>query len=395
MKRVSKEALYEGLVVAEPLVDKDNQVLLEANAVLTERNIELLRSWQVSFVRVREAGDTDESLVAQLHADRERERQEKTTKSAPTGDPMVRLGLTESVIRTILAGDDSVVVAGAGTLLRPIALRQYDDFSAALTSYLESNRSQELPYKALHEISVQILRYLLSTPGVVGYALRPSIRPVAELARHTLSVAVWAGKIAQLLRLPARDMSNVVYGAILHDIGKVALAEDIAFPKRKLTRDEQREYQSHVVLGLALVKDKNWVPKEVMLILAQHHELRDGSGFPMQTKGEKIHLLARIIGLADAIDAAVHPLRGKSLSLPQLAETLPLWQNRYDPALCFAVKQYLEDFILSNRVILNDGRQGEVIYRHYAFREPIIRTAEGEVVDLNREAGVQVEQYRL
>ena len=115
----------------------------------------------------------------------------------------------------------------------------------------------------------------------------------------------------------------------------------------------------------------------------------------MQTKGEKIHLLARIIGLADAIDAAVHPLRGKSLSLPQLAETLPLWQNRYDPALCFAVKQYLEDFILSNRVILNDGRQGEVIYRHYAFREPIIRTAEGEVVDLNREAGVQVEQYRL
>ncbi len=396
MKRVGKRDFYEGLVMAEALVDKDNQVLLEANTVLTCRHIELLHSWDISFVRVREPADTDESLEAQLKKDREAEEQEKAApKSSGADGPLVRLGLTENAVYAILTGDDSVVAPGAGTLLRPVALRQYDGFSASMTSYLVGGRGQEVAYKALNEIAVQILRYVLATPGVVGYALRPSTRPVAEVARHTLAVTVWSGKIAQLLHLSAREMGNVVYGAILHDIGKASLPENVASPKRKLTKGEETLYRSHVVSGLALLKDKTWIPKEVLLILAQHHERMDGSGFPMQTAGDKIHPLSRIVGLADDIDKAMHPIRGKALSLPELAEALPFWQREHDPSLCFLIKQYLEDFILSNRVILNDGRQGEVIYHHYTFREPIIRTAEGDVLDLNREAGVQVEQYRI
>jgi len=80
MKRVGEKDLYEGLVMAEALVDKDDQVLLEANTVLTCRHIELLHSWDISFVRVREPGDTEESLAKQLQADREQEEREEQEK---------------------------------------------------------------------------------------------------------------------------------------------------------------------------------------------------------------------------------------------------------------------------------------------------------------------------
>ncbi len=391
MQRLARKDLHAGLVMAEALLDKDNQVLLEANTVLTARHLELLAAWQVDFIRVREAGDTDASLAEQLALARQAERREPP---APP-DNLLLLGISGRAVETILAGGVEAGADGAGTLLRPAALRQYDDILTALSMCLVSVRGQELALKQLNETAVLILRYLLATPGVVGYTMRPLARPVAEIARHTLSVSIWAGKIAQLLRLSAREMSNVVYGAVLHDVGKTVLPEAVAFPTQRLTGEQQAQYRSHVALGVSLLKDKNWIPKDALLILAQHHERQDGSGFPMQTPGEKIHRLSRIIALADSIDRALHPARKPALTLPELAETLPFWQTTHDPSLCFLVKQYLEDFIFSNRITLNDGRQGEIIYRHHAFREPVIRTADGEVIDLNRQADVRVEQYRL
>ena len=389
MKRLPRTELHEGQVMAEALLDKDNQVLLEANTVLTARHLELLEAWHVEFIRIREPGDTDASLAAALAAERGAERRPQPPSN------LELLGISARAVETLLAGGLEAGPAGAQTLFRSAAMRQYDDFLAALAPCLVNVRGQEMTLKQLNETAVLILRYLLSTPGVVGYAMRPSTRPVVELARHTLAVSIWAGKIAQLLRFSAREMSNVVYGAVLHDVGKTLLPEAVAFPTKKLTPEEDAQYRSHVALGVSLLKDKTWMPKDVLLILAQHHERLDGSGFPMQTRGEKIQLLARIVALADAIDRALHPTHGAALTLPELAERLPFWQAKHDPALCFLVKQYLEDFICSNRITLNDGRQGEIIFRHHAFREPVIRTEDGEVIDLNRQAEVRVEQYRL
>lgn len=119
---------------------------------------------------------------------------------------------------------------------------------------------------------------------------------------HVVRVAELAGRTGEALHLPIVRLRHVMLGALLHDIGKLGIGDDILTKPGRLTDDEYTEIQRHTLIGDELLRTaESLVP--VAPIVRAHHERLDGYGYPDQLAGDAIPLEARIIAVCDAYDA--------------------------------------------------------------------------------------------
>lgn len=103
-------------------------------------------------------------------------------------------------------------------------------------------------------------------------------------------------------------------GGFLHDVGKTKLPPAIAnMQYERMNRDEKVIYHSHTEVGFQLLAQSKTIPEDILLIVAQHHELADGSGFPKGIKDFQISPLARVVSLANAFVERIAD-EGKPLS---------------------------------------------------------------------------------
>jgi len=124
-----------------------------------------------------------------------------------------------------------------------------------------------------------------------------------ETFGHSITVAKYCQALAQLvgIRDPA-ELDNIRKGALLHDIGKIAIPDAILKKPTLLSAAEWQKIKLHPVLGYGLIKEIKMV-KEVGNVILYHHERYDGSGYPKGLKKEAIPLEARMFAVADALDA--------------------------------------------------------------------------------------------
>lgn len=119
---------------------------------------------------------------------------------------------------------------------------------------------------------------------------------------HNYRVTYYSVKIAEKMALPPRQIEELIKGAFLHDIGKIAISDNILLKPGKLDAEEFQIMQSHVTHGVDIVKDGSWLA-EARKVILYHHEKVDGSGYPQGLVGEAIPLEARIFAIADVFDA--------------------------------------------------------------------------------------------
>ena len=119
---------------------------------------------------------------------------------------------------------------------------------------------------------------------------------------HVERVVIYSRIIAEGLGLDIEDKNNLVYGAYLHDIGKINISKEILNKKGKLTDEEWNELKQHPENGVEIIKPVKSLEKVIPLIL-HHHERYDGKGYPYNLKGEEIPYLSRILTIADSFDA--------------------------------------------------------------------------------------------
>lgn len=119
---------------------------------------------------------------------------------------------------------------------------------------------------------------------------------------HCSRLARYAELFAQYLELPAADRAALHSGAILHDIGKIAIPDRILLKPGKLTADEWSVMKQHAALGAELCAAMKTLQPAVPII-RHHHERWDGSGYPDGLRGNEIPELAQIFQLVDIFDA--------------------------------------------------------------------------------------------
>jgi len=120
--------------------------------------------------------------------------------------------------------------------------------------------------------------------------------------RHSEDVARYALFLARQLGVDGELLSALHHSALLHDVGKISMPDDILRKPGALTADEVEIVQQHAVLGGALVRDLD-NGELIADGVRHHHERWDGSGYMSRLAGEDIPLIARIIAVADAFSA--------------------------------------------------------------------------------------------
>ena len=222
---------------------------------------------------------------------------------------VVVLGGTEEARarRTALAIGQAVSEE-AGELVRPAV------------GFVHAGAGHEDPDPVLKTALFALRQARAGTDGVVGFPAPTEIpqtggRPggVVEalvgaleakdpgLGEHLLNTSEIAGGIAREMSLPEEEVEDLIVGALLHDVGKIGIPDQILHKPGRLTEDEYERMKGHPVVGVEIVSPVSALAGALPAI-GHHHERFDGSGYPAGLSGEDIPLAARVVAVADAFD---------------------------------------------------------------------------------------------
>jgi len=121
---------------------------------------------------------------------------------------------------------------------------------------------------------------------------------------HSTRLAEWALHVAGELGLDQSYLGDIEVAALLHDIGKIGIADAILNKPAKLTAEEYELMKKHPEYGWAVLRQVPGMERASLIIL-HHHESYDGKGYPGGLKGEEIPIGSRIVSVIDAFDAMV------------------------------------------------------------------------------------------
>ena len=164
---------------------------------------------------------------------------------------------------------------------------------------------------------------------------------------HSLRVAIYAKEIARRMGISGEAQQMLYYIALLHDIGKIGIPDNILNKPGSLTEEERKIIQKHSTIGGSILKDFNSIPG-IAEGAMYHHERYDGKGYDTGLSGNDIPLFARIICVADAFDAmsSARCYRKKLTKSKIIQEIVDNAGAQFDPAITKHILDMIEDDII-------------------------------------------------
>lgn len=152
--------------------------------------------------------------------------------------------------------------------------------------------------------------------------------------KHMKDIAEYSVDIARTLGLSETDVEHIRMAALLHDLGKIIVPDNILKKPGRLSEEEMAIIRKHPSQGAKMIESIEPL-REAREIIRHHHECFDGSGYPDGLKGEEIPIGARIIAVADAFDAMTtnRPYR-KALPMEKVVQELKEFSGiQFDPTI--------------------------------------------------------------
>lgn len=206
-----------------------------------------------------------------------------------------------------------------------------------------------------------VLRNLLRNRNVI-----PSLTEVRGMDNyiftHSVNVCMLSLLAGVFMKLKADELKKLGMAALLHDLGRIRVPQELLYKTDALTEAEFEEVKKHTQYGYTIIKALGKYPESVALAALQHHERMDGTGYPKGLRGEEISLNARIIAIADVFDALLsdRPFR-KAFYPHQAVEILQNSKGAYDPEI---LPIFIENVIIyppGTVVSLNNSEIGVVV----------------------------------
>lgn len=196
---------------------------------------------------------------------------------------------------------------------------------------------------------------------------------------HSVNVAVLSAVIALGLKLPEKDISNIVLAGLLHDIGKLSIPIEIINKPSRLTPEEYSIMKNHAVYSYEKLKKRMDISAQVKQAILFHHENLDGSGYPNGVSADSLSLYARILHVADVYDALVskRPYKEPYSSYEATEYLMGGCGSMFDQKVVTAFTKYVPIFPKGTEVTLSDGRKA-IIYDNTGDRNlrPVVRLVE-------------------
>jgi cyclic di-GMP phosphodiesterase len=257
-------------LIAEILADAGYELVSAENA---EQGLDLLAGNRVDVVvsDIIMPGLTGIQLLAEVR---------KVRPSLPV--VLVTGAGTHAMLADALAG------GADGFVMKPFS---HGELVHAVTRAVEQSR------RAQRELRERLLAPTLASAVANAIEARE-----ATMRGHCERISQLAVRIAAELGLGEDEVETVRIGAIVHDVGKIGIPDSILLNNGALTDDERALVRTHPLIGDRILEPVE-LPAAVRCIVRHHHERWDGAGYPDGIAGEEIPLGARIVALADAVEA--------------------------------------------------------------------------------------------
>jgi diguanylate cyclase (GGDEF)-like protein/PAS domain S-box-containing protein len=174
-----------------------------------------------------------------------------------------------------------------------------------------------------------------STRSAIIYSLQRTVQERSlEMGEHAVRLKNVALDLGRAVALPDDKLDELSLLAMLHDIGKIAIPDEILGKPGRLLPDEWEAMQAHLEIGYRIVESTPELAHIGEALLA-HHEWWDGTGYPKRLKGEEIPLISRILAIADAYDVMTHdrPYRKAVSKEEAIREIEKCIGTQFDPRL--------------------------------------------------------------
>lgn len=297
----------------------------------------------------------------------------ETGPDAGPGDTPVKVGADRTARQTVAGA-----VAAAAAARAEERRQRHEKLSAQQASLEICEREFSAASRGYRQILDQVTSHpesarVQATKMVGGIldsmlaqeecAIRLLSESVGERAsQHSINVTVISLLLGKSLGLDKAQLDVLGCGALLHDIGLIALPERLRWLDKQFSPAERRIYREHVAHGIAIATRMK-LAAEPLAIIAQHHELADGRGYPNQLSGEQITPLARIVALVNLYDNLCNPLHPAQAITPHEAQALIFAQMRqqFDSKVLMSFIHMMGVYPPGSVVELTDGRFALVV----------------------------------
>ena len=266
-----------------------------------------------------------------------------------------------------------------------IALEQLTGVALAV------QRQEELDMEALSALATGIADALRKTDQLLVQAMSGPAGP--PLITNLVNVAILATKVGTGLGYHGKELEQLTFAGLLHDIGLFAVPQSVITKSSRLTQDERTLIEQHPELGYEAIRKAGPKYDWLAQVVRQAHERWNGQGYPNKLKGRQISEYAQIIGVVDVFDALVSPRGYRRRFFPHEAvrELMVAERTAFPREVIKALVEQLSAYPLGTSVRLTTGEVGSVtrVNTRYPLR-PVVwiegdaaRGQEGLQLDLS------------
>ena len=256
---------------------------------------------------------------------------------------------------------------------------------------LAVQRQDELDLEALAALATGIGEALKRSEQLLVQALSGPAGP--PLITNLVNVAILATKVGAGLGYHGKELEQLTFAGLLHDIGLFAVPQSVITKSGRLTPDERTLIEHHPELGYQAIRKAGPKYDWLAQVVSQAHERWNGQGYPNKLKGRQICEFAQIIGVVDIFDALVSPRGYRRRFFPHEAvrELIVAERTAFPREVVKALVEQLSAYPLGTSVRLTTGEVGSVMHvnTRYPLR-PVVwiegdaaRGQEGRKLDLS------------
>jgi hypothetical protein len=256
---------------------------------------------------------------------------------------------------------------------------------------LAVQRQEELDMEALSALATGLADALKKTDQLLVQAMSGPAGP--PLITNLVNVAILATKVGTGLGYHGKELEQLTFAGLLHDIGLFAVPQSVITKSGRLTHDERTLVEQHPELGYEAIRKAGPKYDWLAQVVRQAHERWNGQGYPNKLKGRQISEYAQIIGVVDVFDALVSPRGYRRRFFPHEAvrELMVAERTAFPREVIKALVEQLSAYPLGTSVRLTTGEVGSVtrVNTRYPLR-PVVwiegdtaRGQEGLQLDLS------------
>ncbi len=229
---------------------------------------------------------------------------------------------------------------------------------------------------------VDALMETLSSTGDLLYKVQEIMNVDDYTYRHSVNVTILTILTAKAMGYVEKEIKEIALGALIHDIGKTLIPNNLIKKTSKLTSEEVEIMKDHPQLGYDLVKNIDDLPNSAKQIVHMHHEKMDGSGYPRGISGLEIPRYVRLVTVCDMYDAMTTTRSYRKRMPLHTALEILMRDSVYkiDPEVYRQMTANLCLYPKGLGTILSDGRIGIISeYRHSNPTRPVIQIVDFEI----------------